>query len=118
MAAKILMWGPVALSIATGITKIIQLPAEMDLFQNAGWPVWLILMFGAVQIVGGILIIWLRTRRTGCVTMIATFTIASIVVWQNAMTGFFAVSLLFILLAAFPLTTASGLTPKPHGHGQ
>ncbi len=118
MIAKILMWGLVALSIATGITKLIQLPAEMDLFHNAGWPVWLILLFGAVQIVGGILIIWPKTRRVGCITMILTFAIASLVVWQNAMIGFFAVSLLFILLAAFPLTTASGLTTKPHGHGQ
>jgi len=97
----------ILLSIATGVTKLIQIPAEMELFGNAGWPIWLTLAFGVVQIAGGLLLIAPQSRRYGAMVMIVTFVIASAVVLINGMIPFFLFSLLFIVLAALPLLPKS-----------
>lgn len=107
LVRKILLVVLILLSFATGITKLIQMPAEMDLFQGVGWPVWLTLAFGAVQVAGGALLVSMRTRPIGAWIMIATFAIASIVVFQAGMLVFGLVSLLFIVLAAVPLLPGS-----------
>ncbi|MEQ1900778.1 MAG: hypothetical protein ABL866_08600 [Devosia sp.] len=93
----------VLLSISTGVTKLVQLPAEMQLFQNAGWGVPVILAFGVLQLAGGLMLIWPPSRRYGAVVMIATFAVASAVVFINGLMAFFAFSLLFIVLAILPL---------------
>ncbi len=65
MLRTVLLWGLILLSIATGVTKLAQLPQEMALFQGAGWSVPLILIFGAIQTTGGVLIAIAATRRIG-----------------------------------------------------
>lgn len=102
----------VLLSVATGVTKLIQLPAEMELFANAGWPVWLILAFGVVQVAGGLSLIPKRTRAIGAWVMVATFIVASVVVFLDGRTVFGLVSLLFIALAALPLISDERLGIK------
>lgn len=92
----------ILLSLSTGITKLIQLPAEMQLFRGAGFSDFWILVFGWLQVAGGLLLIWPMSRKTGAVIMMATFAVASGVVWMSGMTGFFVVSLAFILLATLP----------------
>jgi len=103
----VLLVGLILLSIATGVTKLIQMPAEMELFADAGWPVWLTLAFGVVQVAGGLLLVTPQTRRYGAMVMIVTFAIASGVVLINGMIPFFLVSLLFIVLAVLPLLPKS-----------
>jgi DoxX-like family len=99
----------VLLSISTGITKIVQLPAEMELFRNAGFNDSLTILFGGVQVLGGLLLIFAKYRKTGAVVMIVTFVIASWVVWLSGMLPFFGMSLLFIILATLPFWKNSRL---------
>ncbi len=91
----------ILLSIATGLTKLIQMPEEMELFRNAGFTDISILIFGAIQVVGGILLIPKKTRRYGAIIMAITFVIATIVVFMKGMIGFGVFSILFIALAAY-----------------
>lgn len=100
---KILLALLILLSLATGITKLIQMPEEMTLFANAGFSTALTLLFGAIQVIGGLLLISAKTRKYGAIIMVITFAIASIVVFINKMTAFGLFSLLFIALALFPL---------------
>ena len=93
----------VLLSLATGITKLVRLPAEMALFRAAGFSDPLTIAFGVVQTAGGVLLLWPPSRRIGAGIMVATFCVASWVVWTAGTIAFFVVSLLFILLAALPL---------------
>jgi uncharacterized membrane protein YphA (DoxX/SURF4 family) len=93
----------VLLSVSTGITKLVQLPAEMELFHGAGFGDTLTLAFGGIQLAGGLLLIFPASRRVGAWVMVITFAIASWVVWTSGMVGFFFVSLTFILLATLPL---------------
>lgn len=91
----------VLLSVATGVTKLIQLPAEMALFGGAGFSVAAILIFGVVQVAGGLAVAHPRTRRTGAWVMAATFVVATGVVFLAGMVGFGLFSLLFIALAVW-----------------
>jgi hypothetical protein len=91
----------VPLSLATGIAKLVRLPAEMALFRAAGFSDTPTIAFGVLQTMGGLLL-WPRSRRIGAGIMVATFCVASWVVWTGGTSAFFLVSLLFILLAALP----------------
>jgi uncharacterized membrane protein YphA (DoxX/SURF4 family) len=103
---KMLSWiafaGLVLLSLLTGLTKLVQLPAEMELFRSAGFEdIWTV-AFGCLQLAGGLLLIFPASRRAGALIMMITFAVASWVVWTSGMWGFFTVSLGFIVLASLP----------------
>lgn len=96
----------VLLSIATGITKLVRLPAEMALFQAAGFPDALTIGFGVLQVAGGLALLLPKTRKVGAGVMLGTFCVASWVVWVSGSFGFFLLSLAFIVLATLPLWPA------------
>lgn len=91
----------ILLSLCTGITKLIRLPAEMELFARAGFSDGMTVLFGVVQVLGGLLLLATKTRRAGALIMAVTFVIASGVVFASGMTAFGIVSLSFIALAAY-----------------
>lgn len=87
------------LSIATGMFKILQQEADIALFQKIGFDNVATTILGVVQLMGGLLIIFKRTRKVGAYIMIPTFIVASLAVFANGMMGFGVVSLLFIGMA-------------------
>ena len=93
----------ILLSVATGVTKLIQMPEEIELFRGAGFTDLMTIIFGVIQTLGGLLLIPAKTRRIGAMIMVVTFVIATVVVFMNGMTTFGLVSILFIALAAYQL---------------
>lgn len=91
----------ILLSIATAITKLIQMPAEIELFENAGFSLPMTIGFGIIQLIGGILLIPSSLRRYGAMIMFITFVIATAVVFYKGMIGFGCSSILFIALAGY-----------------
>lgn len=91
----------VLLSISSGITKLIQLPEEMEIFRTAGFADVLILIFGALQLVGGTLLIFSVTRVIGALIMTITFSVATWVLFQNGLKTFAFISISFIGLAVY-----------------
>lgn len=87
------------LSIATGAFKLAQQPEDIELFSAIGMNATATTLLGAVQLVGGILLIPAKTRIMGAWIMIPTFILASIAVFANVMMVFGVVSLLFIVMA-------------------
>ncbi len=86
------------LSLATGITKLIQMPEEMELFRGAGFPDWLTLAFGAMQaLAGGMLLIQCFQHWAARLLMLS-YGIATGVVFANGMMVFGVVSILFIAM--------------------
>jgi hypothetical protein len=61
------------------------------------------ILLGAIQLVGGMMFLFTKTRIAGAWIMICTFTIASTAVFANGMLGFGLVSLVFIVMSAFVL---------------
>ena len=89
----------VILSLATGIFKLMQQEADIALFEKIGFNEIGTTILGAIQLVGGILLIMPKTRIWGAYVMIPTFIVASIAVFANGMTVFGVVSVLFIIMA-------------------
>jgi uncharacterized membrane protein YphA (DoxX/SURF4 family) len=87
------------LSISTGAVKLAQMEDEMRIFREAGFPDALTIVFGVVQLGGGVLVVVPRTTALGGWVMAPTFVIATGVLLVNGMTTFGVASLLFIAMA-------------------
>ena len=72
---------------------------EMILFQNVGWGETAIVLFGVIQLVGGLILLPFKIRKSGALIMMLTYITATIVVFMNQMWVFGIVSILFILMA-------------------
>jgi len=88
------------LSISTGAVKLARMEDEMRIFREVGFSDPLIIAFGVVQLIGGLLLIHNRTSRTGAWIMLPTFALATGVAFANGMIPFGVASLLFIAMAA------------------
>lgn len=97
--SKIILVLTVALSIATGIFKVLQQKADIELFEKIGFGPFGTTLLGLAQIIGGIYLIYPKYRKYGAIIMIVTFTIASVAVFANRMYVFGMVSILFIVMA-------------------
>ena len=96
---KVVLVLTVLLSISTGIFKIMQQEADIQLFRALGFNEIMTTLLGVIQLAGGVLMIFSKYRKTGGLIMIPTFIIASIAVFMNQMRLFGVVSLLFIAMA-------------------
>lgn len=93
----------ILLSIATGMVKVFGFEEDIEIFANMGFSFTATVIFGIIQVIGGILLIFPQTRKYGAWVMIVTFIIATTALFFSAITGFGVVSILFIMLAALPL---------------
>lgn len=89
----------ILLSISTGVFKLLQQEADILLFEKIGFSIIMTTLLGAVQLIGGVLLIPAKTRRIGAYIMGITFVIASVAVFANSMWAFGFISLLFIAMA-------------------
>ena len=95
----------ILLSIATGVFKVLQQKADIDLFNTIGIGIIGTTILGIVQVTGGVLLIFPACRKSGALIMVATFCIATTAVFANRLYVFGLVSILFILMALFLLLT-------------
>ena len=87
------------LSISTGLFKVLQQEADIQLFEAIGFDATLTTILGAVQLLAGVLLILPKYRKLGVYIIIPTFIIASVAVFMNNMLIFGIISLLFIVMA-------------------
>lgn len=93
----------ILLSISTALVKLFGMEAEMIIFRKAGCTDLIIYLFGFLQLIGGLLLLPFKTRRTGAAIMLITFIFATIVLFINTMIPFGIFSILFIVMATWPL---------------
>ncbi len=89
----------IVISIATGLFKILQQEADIQLFGAIGFNETMVTLLGIVQFIGGVLLVPSKTRVVGAYIMIPTFIVASLAVFANGMWVFGGVSLVFIAMA-------------------
>lgn len=92
------------LSISTASVKLAGMPEEMALFREIGFADWGTMLFGVVQLVGGLLLLPTRTTRIGGWVMLPTFVFATGVLFVAGMHAFGAASFAFIAMAVFHAT--------------
>jgi hypothetical protein len=87
------------LSIAAGLAKVMQAPAEMEFLQGFGFSPGLVVAFGLVQILAGLLLVLKKTRRTGAVLAASAFAVSTVLILTVANWAFGLSSILPIVLA-------------------
>lgn len=111
----------ILLSLATGVVKVLRMPAEMELFAKAGFGEQGVTALGLLQIMGGLMLLFQRSRRIGAAFMAATFAFATAVVFMAGMVPFGFFSLLFIgmaLLAYYRPVSLITSTARPQSENQ
>lgn len=96
---KVVLVLTILLSISTGVFKIMQQEADIQLFRVLGFNEIMTTFLGLIQLAGGVLMIFPKYRKLGGLIMIPTFIVASVAVFMNQMWLFGIVSLLFIAMA-------------------
>lgn len=99
------------LSIAAGLAKVMQTPQEMEFLQGAGLNPGLIVVFGVVQILGGLLLVPPKTRMVGAVIAAAAFVVSAVLIFMSGNLVFGLISLLPIALAGITIYQSARTTP-------
>lgn len=87
------------LSIAAGFAKVMQVPEEMAFLQGLGLSSTLIVIFGLVQIVGGLGLVLVKTRLFGAILTTLGFAISAVLIFVDGNLSFGLFSLLPVALA-------------------
>lgn len=61
------------LAVSSGITKILLMPQDVDFFSKYGFSDPLLIAFGSVQLLGGLLLVFMKTRFVGAAIVAVTF---------------------------------------------
>ena len=67
------------LATSSGVTKIMLMPQDVEFFGNYGFTNPILIAYGAVQLVGGILLIFKKARLIGSIIVAITFLISAVV---------------------------------------
>ena len=67
------------LAISSGVTKILLMQQDVDFFGQYGFSNLMIMLFGAVQLIGGCLMPFSKSRFAGAVVVAITFLISLVV---------------------------------------
>ena len=87
------------LSIAAGLAKVLQTQQEMEFLQSFGLSSALIVAFGLVQIMGGVLLVSQKTRLLGAVLAASALVVSTVLIFVTGNLIFGLVSMLPIALA-------------------
>ncbi|MGI9222550.1 MAG: hypothetical protein ACR2QS_16100 [Woeseiaceae bacterium] len=98
---KTLNWMLLALlGVAAGVAKMMQVPQEMAFFQGElGFGSNTIVAFGALQFIGGLMIVFKKTRLAGSILLGLTLFLSSVVIFMSGNIGFGLVSLIPVVMA-------------------
>ena len=64
------------LAVSSGITKILLMPQDVDFFSKYGFSDPLLIAYGSVQLLGGLLLVFTKTRFAGAAIVAVTFLVS------------------------------------------
>ena len=88
------------LAISSGITKILLMQQDVDFFGKYGFTNTILIAYGAVQLLGGILMIFNKTRFYGAAIVAATFIVSLVVLLMEGNVPVSIVTVVATLLLA------------------
>ncbi len=81
IAYKIMIVILIILALSSGSTKVMLMPQEVEFFGAYGFTNTILIIFGASQVVGGALMIPLKTRMYGSIIVAITFIVSLVVLF-------------------------------------
>lgn len=80
---KVILAILVFLAVSSGIMKVLLMPQEVEFFGNYGFTNPILIAYGASQLIGGILLIFSKTRVLGAAIVAVTFLISAVVLFMS-----------------------------------
>lgn len=103
----------ILLGVTAGLAKIMKMPQELEFFRAVGLSELSLVLFGAAQVCGAVLLVFRRSRLGGAVISTIMFSASAIMVFITGALGFGAVSLLPALISAWVIwDTARSKSPS------
>ena len=87
------------LSVAAGLAKVMQAPQEIEFLQGLGLSVFVIMLFGLIQIIGGVLMAPKKTRMPGAVLVTLGCVVSSVLIFIGGNVTFGLISVIPAALA-------------------
>ena len=69
----------VALAVSSGVTKIMLMDQDVEFFGSYGFTNPILIAYGAVQLIGGVLLVLPKTRIIGALVVAVTFLVSAVV---------------------------------------
>jgi len=91
----------VFLAVSVGVTKIMLMQQDVEFFGKYGFTNTILITYGVVQLLGGILLAFPKTRIIGAILVAITFLISAIVLVMEDNIPVTIVTLVFVLLSGF-----------------
>jgi len=88
----------ILLAVSSGMTKILLMQQDVEFFGRYGFSNPALIAFGAVQLVGGILLPFKKTRFTGAAIVASTFLVSLVVLMMDGNIPVSIVTLIATLL--------------------
>ena len=103
-----------ALAVSSGITKITLMPNEVEFFSQYGFSNSMLIASGAVQLVGGILLPWKKTRFAGATVVALTFlvSLAILLMDGNMPVSIVTAIVTILLIVVMKLSWPAGLESR------
>ncbi len=89
------------LAVSSGITKVMLMQQDIDFFSQYGFSNPMLIFYGAVQIVGGILLPFKKTRFVGAAVVALTFVISLVILLMEGNIPVSIVTLISTVLLGF-----------------
>lgn len=109
---KIILGVLVFLAISSGITKIMLMPQETEFFGKYGFNDIMLMIFGVIQVIGGVVMIMPKLRTYGAIAVVITFGISLILLilegnYPVSVVTLIAMALLVLIIKQNHITSRS-----------
>lgn len=108
LVSKIILIILTFLAVSSGIAKILLFQQDVDFFGKYGFSNPLLIAYGSVQLIGGILLPLKKTRFAGAAIVAITFLVSLALLTMDGNMGLSIVTMVAILLLAFVMTRSRG----------
>lgn len=88
----------VFLAVSSGATKVMLMPQDVEFFGSFGFSNPALMAFGAVQLVGGVMLVFARTRIIGAALVAVTFAISAVLLILVGNVAFTIATLIALVL--------------------
>ena len=98
---KVILVILVFLAVSSGITKIMLMQQDVEFFGKYGFTDPILMAYGAIQLLGGVLLIIPKSRIIGAILISITFLISAIVLAMDGNIPVTIITLIFVFLLGF-----------------
>jgi len=93
----------VLFALNSGVFKVLKGPPDVEVFSHLGMSVVMVQLFGAIQALGGLGLVFARTSKPAAIAVVLCNALATVGLFAAGVQPFGAISILFIGMAALEL---------------